>query len=201
MVVPLSAAKVVVVVAKPASLLLAISTAGNSRGCCIPRRLTSLLSSRSSFTTVAAVSRSYSTDLPAQSKVFSSSSSFSKRSFSSSVKSSPPSSSKKMATKAALSAEQRAEVLTPLLEQSGWSLDKSGRDAITKEFTFKDFNEAFAFMTQVALKADKMDHHPEWSNVYNRVNILLSSHDVNGLSQRDIKLATAINGYYQRFQK
>jgi len=100
-----------------------------------------------------------------------------------------------------LNAEQREQLLKPLLETSGWSMDKSGRDAITKEFNFKDFNEAFSFMTQVALKADKMDHHPEWSNCYNRVNILLSSHDVSGLSERDIRLAKSIESFYERFRK
>lgn len=72
---------------------------------------------------------------------------------------------------------------------SGWVMDASGRDAIQKKFSFKDFNEAFGFMTRVALKADKMDHHPEWFNVYNRVEVTLSTHDCTGLSQNDIKLA------------
>ena len=67
-----------------------------------------------------------------------------------------------------------------------------GRDAIKKQFLFGDFNEAFGFMTRVALKADKMDHHPEWFNVYNRVEVTLSTHDCQGLSERDIKLATFI---------
>ena len=69
-----------------------------------------------------------------------------------------------------------------------------GRDAIQKTFNFKDFNEAFGFMTRVALKADKMDHHPEWFNVYNRVEITLSTHDCQGLSERDVKLANFIDG-------
>ena len=73
-----------------------------------------------------------------------------------------------------------------------WKED-AGRDAISKEFRFADFNQAFAFMTQVALKAERMDHHPEWSNVYNRVSVRLSTHDCNGLSQRDIDLARFID--------
>ena len=68
-----------------------------------------------------------------------------------------------------------------------------GRDAIKREFKFADFNEAFGFMTRIALKADKMDHHPEWFNVYNNVTITLSTHDCQGLSLRDITLATFID--------
>ncbi|XP_072767682.1 probable pterin-4-alpha-carbinolamine dehydratase [Anoplolepis gracilipes] len=90
-----------------------------------------------------------------------------------------------------LTPEEREQNLNPLLS-SGWTV-QSDRDAIYKEFVFKNFNEAFGFMTRVALQAEKMDHHPEWFNVYNKVNITLSSHDVNGLSQRDVKLATFIN--------
>ncbi|MDP3782046.1 MAG: 4a-hydroxytetrahydrobiopterin dehydratase [Sphingopyxis sp.] len=66
------------------------------------------------------------------------------------------------------------------------------RDAITRRFTFDDFAQAFGFMTSVAIIAEKMDHHPEWSNVYNRVDILLTTHDADGLSERDAKLAEAI---------
>jgi 4a-hydroxytetrahydrobiopterin dehydratase len=75
---------------------------------------------------------------------------------------------------------------------SGWSLVE-GREAIHKTFGFKDFGAAFGFMTRVALKAERMDHHPEWSNVYNRVAITLASHDVNGLSERDVTLARFID--------
>ena len=67
-----------------------------------------------------------------------------------------------------------------------------GRDAIEKKFQFKDFNQAFGFMTRVALKVDKMDHHPEWFNVYNNVNITLSTHECQGLSNRDVTLAKFI---------
>ncbi|XP_032680843.1 probable pterin-4-alpha-carbinolamine dehydratase [Odontomachus brunneus] len=90
-----------------------------------------------------------------------------------------------------LTSEERQQSLSPLLS-TGWTI-QSDRDAIYKEFVFNNFNEAFGFMTRVALQAEKMDHHPEWFNVYNKVNITLSSHDVNGLSQRDVKLATFIN--------
>ena len=68
-----------------------------------------------------------------------------------------------------------------------------GRDAIKKDFKFANFNEAFGFMTRVALQAEKMDHHPEWFNVYNNVSITLSTHDCEGLSNRDITLATFID--------
>ncbi|RYY47937.1 MAG: 4a-hydroxytetrahydrobiopterin dehydratase [Sphingomonadales bacterium] len=83
----------------------------------------------------------------------------------------------------------RAESLAALPD---WNHD-SDRDAITRRFTFKDFNEAFGFMTRVALLADKADHHPEWSNVWNRVEILLTTHDADGLSIRDIQMAQAID--------
>lgn len=67
------------------------------------------------------------------------------------------------------------------------------RDAIIREIRFGDFSEAFAFMTRVALLAEVMDHHPEWSNVYNRVTILLTTHDADGLSERDQRMAEAID--------
>lgn len=70
-----------------------------------------------------------------------------------------------------------------------------GRDAIYKEFTFKDFNEAFSFMTRTALVAEQMCHHPEWFNVYNRVEVTLSTHDCNGLSVNDVKLATTMDEF------
>jgi len=73
-----------------------------------------------------------------------------------------------------------------------WAYDEA-RDAITRSFTFDDFNQAFGFMTRVSLIAEKADHHPEWSNVWNRVDILLTTHDADGLSQRDIAMAHAID--------
>ncbi|KAK5965753.1 Transcriptional coactivator/pterin dehydratase [Trichostrongylus colubriformis] len=96
----------------------------------------------------------------------------------------------KRTTMVKLTEEQRKEVLTPLLTE-GWKL-VDGRDAMQKSFQFKDFNEAFGFMTRVALKAEKMNHHPEWFNVYNKVDITLSTHDCGGLSQNDITLAKFI---------
>lgn len=70
----------------------------------------------------------------------------------------------------------------------GWA-ELPGRDAIAKSFKFADFGTAFAFMTRVALKAEKMDHHPEWFNVYNKVDIVLSTHDAGGLTMLDVELA------------
>ena len=83
----------------------------------------------------------------------------------------------------------RAEALKAL---SSWQ-EVAGRDAIRRDFKFKNFNEAFGFMARVALKAEAMDHHPEWFNVYNKVEITLSTHDCGGLSDRDVKLAQFID--------
>jgi len=77
-------------------------------------------------------------------------------------------------------------------ELRGWT-EVEDRDAIRKTFHFGNFSEAWAFMSRIALLAEKMDHHPEWFNVYNRVEIILSTHDVEGLSQRDVTLAHAID--------
>ncbi len=75
----------------------------------------------------------------------------------------------------------------------GWRLAE-GRDAIRREFRFRDFSEAWGFMARVALLAEAQDHHPEWSNTYNRVEVLLTTHDAGGLSERDLRLARAIDG-------
>ncbi|NJR77820.1 4a-hydroxytetrahydrobiopterin dehydratase [Sphingomonas corticis] len=89
-----------------------------------------------------------------------------------------------------LSEAERADALDGLPE---WDFDEA-RDAITRTIVFTDFAEAFGFMAQVAILAERMDHHPEWSNVYNRVDILLTTHDAGGLSERDVQLAGAIDG-------
>ncbi|MEM7631656.1 MAG: 4a-hydroxytetrahydrobiopterin dehydratase [Pseudomonadota bacterium] len=86
-----------------------------------------------------------------------------------------------------LSEETRGPLLDPLMA-SGWSL-VDGRDAIHKTFQFADFVEAFGWMTRVAIWAEKWDHHPEWSNVYKTVEVTLTTHDVDGLSTLDAKLA------------
>ncbi len=87
-----------------------------------------------------------------------------------------------------LSAAERAGLSATLPE---WKLVE-GRDAITRSFRFKDFSEAWGFMARVALLAEAQDHHPEWFNVWNRVEITLSTHDAGGLSARDVRLAQAI---------
>ena len=79
-----------------------------------------------------------------------------------------------------------------------WLHDRQ-RDAINREFVFDDFAQAFAFMTQVAIVAEKRDHHPEWSNVYNKVAVTLTTHDANGLTQRDIDLALYMDAAFARF--
>ena len=85
--------------------------------------------------------------------------------------------------------EARKAALSKL---KGWS-DVSGRDAITRKFVFKDFREAFAFMTKVAEVAEEMGHHPEWFNVYKTVEVTLSTHDAGGLTELDVKLAEAMD--------
>jgi 4a-hydroxytetrahydrobiopterin dehydratase len=79
-----------------------------------------------------------------------------------------------------------------LKDLKGWS-EEPKRDAITKTFVFADFVEAFGFMTKAALVAERMDHHPEWSNVYKTVNVLLTTHDAGGLTMKDVELARAMD--------
>ncbi len=93
--------------------------------------------------------------------------------------------SKKMRAK--LEGDERNDVLKQL-ETTGWKL-VDNRDALSKKFVFKNFNQAFGFMTRVALLAEKLDHHPEWFNVYNKVDVTLTTHDLNGLSTHDVKMA------------
>jgi 4a-hydroxytetrahydrobiopterin dehydratase len=88
-----------------------------------------------------------------------------------------------------LSAESRKAALAKL---GGWS-EVKGRDAISKRFVFADFNAAFGFMTRVALVAEKLDHHPEWSNVYKTVDVTLSTHDAGGVTERDVTLAQTMD--------
>ncbi|MEP6786399.1 MAG: 4a-hydroxytetrahydrobiopterin dehydratase [Sphingomonadales bacterium] len=88
-----------------------------------------------------------------------------------------------------LTEEERAAALDELDE---WDFDEA-RDALTRQFVFADFVEAFGFMTRVAIIAEKTDHHPEWSNVYNRVDVLLTTHDAGGLSTRDIDMARVMD--------
>ncbi len=89
-----------------------------------------------------------------------------------------------------LSGEARANALARL---KGWTEVKD-RDAIAKKFVFADFNEAFGFMARAALVAEKLDHHPEWFNVYKNVEVTLSTHDAGGVTERDIELAAAMDG-------
>jgi 4a-hydroxytetrahydrobiopterin dehydratase len=79
-----------------------------------------------------------------------------------------------------------------LAKLKGW-VEVDGRDAISRKFTFKDFNEAFGFMARAALVAEKLDHHPEWFNVYNKVEVTLATHDAGGVTERDVKLAQEMN--------
>jgi 4a-hydroxytetrahydrobiopterin dehydratase len=85
-----------------------------------------------------------------------------------------------------------AERAAALAELTGWSLTRESK-AIERRLSFADFSEAFAFMTRVALLAEQHDHHPEWSNVYNRVDVALTTHDAGGLSARDVAMAKAID--------
>ncbi|AZO79890.1 MULTISPECIES: 4a-hydroxytetrahydrobiopterin dehydratase [unclassified Bosea (in: a-proteobacteria)] len=88
-----------------------------------------------------------------------------------------------------LSPEARKEALSVL---TGWRLVE-GREAMSKRFVFRDFNEAFGWMSRVALLAEKLDHHPEWSNVYKTVEVTLSTHDAGGLTELDVRLARAMD--------
>jgi 4a-hydroxytetrahydrobiopterin dehydratase len=93
----------------------------------------------------------------------------------------------------ALAKLEGAERAAALQALAGWRPVAGDRDAIAKSFRFADFNVAFGFMSRVALMAEKLDHHPEWFNVYNRVEITLTTHDAGGLSQRDLELGRFID--------
>jgi 4a-hydroxytetrahydrobiopterin dehydratase len=95
-----------------------------------------------------------------------------------------------------LSGDARTSALDDLGE-NGWAL-ASDRDAVSKTYKFRNFIEAFGFMSQVALIAEKMNHHPEWSNVYNRVEVLLITHDVDGLTELDVALAKKMDALANR---
>lgn len=85
-----------------------------------------------------------------------------------------------------------------LKKNKGWSRVKGKRSALQKSYSFKDFNAAFAFMTRCAIVAEQMNHHPEWFNVYNRVDVVLSTHDAGGVTERDFKLARAMDRFAAR---
>ena len=91
--------------------------------------------------------------------------------------------------------QERAQALASL---PGWTHEPV-RDALVRTFEFRDFVTAFSFMTAIALEAEKADHHPEWSNLYGRVSILLTTHDVDGLSERDLTLASKISAFWPQF--
>ena len=86
------------------------------------------------------------------------------------------------------------DAFLPDLFDLGWEMAK-GRDAITKTFQFKTFNQAFGWMSRVAMAAEKLNHHPEWSNTYNRVTVTLTTHDLGGLGELDIKLAKRMEAF------
>ncbi len=91
-----------------------------------------------------------------------------------------------------LTVEARRQALAGL---AGWR-EAEGRDAIAKQFQFADFNAAFGWMSRVALLAEKIDHHPEWLNVYNKINVVLATHEAGGVTARDITMAKAMNAYF-----
>ena len=88
---------------------------------------------------------------------------------------------------------EKVELDAALATLPGWEID---RGKLYREFVFPDFNAAFGFMSRVALAAEAADHHPEWSNVYNRVRVHLTTHDAGGVTRRDLELATRMNEYF-----
>ena len=94
-------------------------------------------------------------------------------------------------------ATQSQDIESFVKKNRGWSKTK-GRSAIFKSYSFKDFNSAFAFMTRTAMVAEQMNHHPEWFNVYNRVDVTLSTHDAGGVTERDFTLARKMDGFFRK---
>jgi 4a-hydroxytetrahydrobiopterin dehydratase len=92
-----------------------------------------------------------------------------------------------------MSRPEKIGAAAALAQLPGWSAVEGGRDAIRRTFRFKDFNAAFGFMARVALMAEKLDHHPEWFNVYNRVEVTLATHDADGVTELDVRLAGFMN--------
>ncbi len=92
-----------------------------------------------------------------------------------------------------MSRPARIGAAAALARLTGWSVADGDRDAITKTFKFKDFNAAFGWMTRMALAAEKLDHHPEWFNVYNRVEVVLATHDAEGVTELDVTLAALMD--------
>lgn len=99
-------------------------------------------------------------------------------------------------TASQLTSVQRQELLQPLLHRGGWRLviDDDNVEGISKTFVFANFNEAFGFMSRVALMAEKADHHPSWRNCYNVLDVTLRTHDCSGLSEKDVKMANFMDG-------
>jgi 4a-hydroxytetrahydrobiopterin dehydratase len=89
---------------------------------------------------------------------------------------------------------ERAAIEEALKELTGWAFDAGGK-SMSRKFEFRNFSEAFAFMTRSALAAEKLNHHPDWSNVYKTVNVTLSTHDAGGLTEMDLDLARRMNGF------
>ena len=88
-----------------------------------------------------------------------------------------------------MSRPEKIGAAAALKDLPGWAAAEGGRDAIRRAFRFKDFNAAFGFMSRVAMMAEKLDHHPEWFNVYNRVEVTLATHDADGVTELDVRLA------------
>jgi 4a-hydroxytetrahydrobiopterin dehydratase len=100
-------------------------------------------------------------------------------------------------SEAAMKRLERDEARARLAELPAWNFDE-GRGAVSRRFVFADFAQAFGFMTEVALAAERNDHHPNWTNVYNRVDVEWTTHDANGLTERDIAMAKATDAAFGR---